>query len=164
MEHFTLMRGRMLAHGNSWWLHYPVVIENEASTAALENSVSLALMQCYATVGAFCFKTLCKKKNQTLNAFHHAFTRRIQISWKSLLTCFPMGSGFVMVVLKKPSHSSRPYSPAQWLCLFPVWGRHQGIRVLNCRSAGWHGLPSAHEHTPRKSSVDELPFFGSRWV
>ena len=28
-------------------------------------------------------------------------------------TCFPIGSGLVTVVLKKPSHSSRPYSPAQ---------------------------------------------------
>lgn len=57
-------------------------------------------------------------------------------------TCLPMGSGLVTVVLKKPSHSSLPYSPAQWLCRLPVWGRHQGMRVLNCRSAGSHGLPA----------------------
>ena len=30
-----------------------------------------------------------------------------------ILTCFPIGSGLVTVVLKNPSHSSRPYSPAQ---------------------------------------------------
>ena len=75
------------------------------------------------------------------------------------LTCLPIGSGFVMVVLKYPSHSSRPYSPAQLLCRFPVCGRHHGTRVLNCRSAGSHGLPSAHEQTPRKLPSDDRPFF-----
>ena len=28
-------------------------------------------------------------------------------------TCFPIGSGLVIVVLKYPSHSSLPYRPAQ---------------------------------------------------
>lgn len=60
-------------------------------------------------------------------------------------TCLPMGSGLVTVVLKKPSHSSRPYSPAQWLWRLPVWGRHQGMRVLNCLSAGSHGVPEPQE-------------------
>lgn len=46
--------------------------------------------------------------------------------------CLPIGSGFVTVVLKNPSHSKRPYSPAHWLCLLPVWGRHQQITVLYC--------------------------------
>ena len=33
------------------------------------------------------------------------------------LPCFPIGSGFVMVVEKYPSHSTLPYKPAQLLCL-----------------------------------------------
>ena len=33
------------------------------------------------------------------------------------LPCFPIGSGLVMVVEKKPSHSTLPYRPAQLLCL-----------------------------------------------
>lgn len=33
------------------------------------------------------------------------------------LPCLPIGSGFVMVVEKNPSHSTLPYRPAQLLCL-----------------------------------------------
>ena len=79
-------------------------------------------------------------------------------------TCFPIGSGLVTVVLKNPSHSSLPYSPAQWLCLFPVCGRHHGMRVLFCLSAGSHDLPSAHWHTPLKPPFLLRPFFLSWWV
>ncbi len=39
----------------------------------------------------------------------------VLLTTSKLLTCLPMGSGLVTVVLKKPSHSSLPYSPAQWL-------------------------------------------------
>lgn len=76
-----------------------------------------------------------------------------------LVTCFPIGSGLVIVVLKNPSHSNRPYSPAQLLCLFPVCGKHHGTSVLNCRSAGSQGRPSAHEQTPRSRPFEPLPFF-----
>ena len=31
--------------------------------------------------------------------------------------------------------------------------------MLNCRSAGSQALPSAHEHTPRKTPLGERPFF-----
>lgn len=64
-----------------------------------------------------------------------------------------MGSGLVMVVEKKPSQLSRPYKPAQWLWRLPVWGRHQGMRVLNWRSVGSQALPSAQLHTPRNAPV-----------
>lgn len=68
-------------------------------------------------------------------------------------TCLPMGSGLVTVVLKKPSHSSLPYRPAQWLWRLPVCGRHQGIKVLNCLSAGSHGFPARKQ---RISNVVKL--------
>jgi hypothetical protein len=75
-------------------------------------------------------------------------------------TCLPMGSGLVTVVLKKPSHSRRPYRPAQWLCLFPVCGRHQGMRVLNCLAEGSQALPaSTQEQTPRRAPELLRPFF-----
>lgn len=79
-------------------------------------------------------------------------------------TCFPIGSGFVIVVLKKPSHSNRPYKPAQWLCLLPVCGKHQGIRVLNCLSKGSQGSPVAHWQTPRNAPFLARPFLISSWV
>ena len=79
-------------------------------------------------------------------------------------TCLPIGSGFVTVVLKNPSQDSLPYSPAQWLCLLPVWGRHHGISVPNCLSVGSQGRPSAHEHTPRNIPLFARPFFLSLWV
>ena len=79
-------------------------------------------------------------------------------------TCFPIGSGLVIVVLKYPSHSNLPYRPAQWLCLLPVWGRHHGTRVLYCLSAGSHGLPSAQLQTPLRWPVELVPFFLSTWV
>lgn len=74
-------------------------------------------------------------------------------------TCFPMGSGLVMVVLKNPSHSILPYKPAQLLCLLPVCGKHHGIRVLSCLSRGLHSLPVAQLHTPLKAPVELTPAF-----
>ncbi len=73
--------------------------------------------------------------------------------WHVGNTCLPMGSGLVTVVLKNPSHSRRPYRPAQWLWRLPVWGRHQGISVLNCLSAGSHGFPSAMRQQVRISII-----------
>ncbi len=73
--------------------------------------------------------------------------------WHVGNTCLPMGSGLVTVVLKNPSHSRRPYRPAQWLWRLPVWGRHQGISVLNCLSAGSHGFPSAERQQVRISII-----------
>lgn len=75
-------------------------------------------------------------------------------------TCLPIGSGLVTVVLKKPSHSSLPYRPAQWLWRLPVCGRHQGIRVLNCLSAGSHGFPAGAHRRSSMSSNWELPCAG----
>ena len=75
----------------------------------------------------------------------------------------PIGSGLETVVEKNPSHSRRPYRPDQWLCLLPVWGRHQGMRVPNCLSAGSHDpLAVALEHTPLR--FRDVPFLSSRWV
>ena len=37
----------------------------------------------------------------------------IYVLKKKIMTCFPMGSGLVIVVPKNPSHSSLPYKPAQ---------------------------------------------------
>jgi hypothetical protein len=52
------------------------------------------------------------------------------------IICLFMSLWFVTVVLKNPSHSKLPYSPAEWLCLLPVLGRHCGITVLYCLSIG----------------------------
>lgn len=76
----------------------------------------------------------------------------------TLRTCFPMGSGLVTVVLKNPSHSSRPYNPAQWLWRLPVCGKHHGIRVLNWRSIGSQARPLAQLQTPRLWPLDPFPF------
>ena len=54
--------------------------------------------------------------------------------------CFPMGSGFVTVVEKKPSQLMRPYIPAQLLCLDPVWFMAHGMSVLLWWSEGSHAL------------------------
>ena len=55
-------------------------------------------------------------------------------------TCFPMGSGLVTVVEKKPSQLMRPYIPAQLLCLDPVWFIAHGMSVLLWWSEGSHAL------------------------
>ena len=86
------------------------------------------------------------------------------LSQTRFFTCFPMGSGFVIVVLKKPSHSSLPYNPAQLLWRFPVCGKHHGTSVLYWRSAGSHAFPSAQEQTPRNFPRPLRPFFLSLWV
>ena len=83
---------------------------------------------------------------------------------KSRPTCLPIGSGLVTVVLKKPSHSRRPYKPAQLLWRLPVCGKHHGTSVLNWRQEGSHVSPSAHEHTPRRSPFDDRPLRLSSWV
>jgi len=79
------------------------------------------------------------------------------------ITCLPMSPGFVTVVLKNPSHYKHPYSPAHWLCLLPVGGRHQGIRVLYCVSNGSHVFSLPQAHTARILPVGELPFFLAWW-
>lgn len=81
------------------------------------------------------------------------------------LACLPIGSGLVTVVLKNPSHSRRPYNPDQLLCRLPVWGKHQGMRVLNCLSIESHGcFPSAQVHTPLNIPFGPLPLRLSLWL
>lgn len=45
-----------------------------------------------------------------LNVFNYLI---IKFKIIVLHTCFPIGSGFVIVVLKNPFHSNLPYKPAQ---------------------------------------------------
>ena len=75
------------------------------------------------------------KDEETSLTWERAHSRTVSIlswsGWKHIPT-LPIGCGSVTDVGKLPSQSNLPNRPFHWLCLFAVFGKHQGIKSTIC--------------------------------